>query len=539
MKSVARIIVFAAIAVLAGVSILAEASDRHGDFAARESVETLDAARPRRSDGSGPAILTSSPIKDLGLPEVNTYNIWSLTMAPGANADTVYLGTSRSAGTYGKLYGYDPHGDQFFKVDSLYGESFRCLVTRYDTIWGGTGIDQGGGSACTGGRFFKFYPPDDSIESIGIPIPGDSMIESVTFGVGITDTGWIFGGTGPAGLDPAHTGGGSLFAYIPSGGGEVTGFYVFGEMVDGMKLVKVLTPFYYSNTDTGSVFGGTGLDNAYTFIQVGGDNMSRSPETVELAQGGSQTLVGGLCTVYPDTIYGCTLDSACVFEFIASTDQYTRLGFLYSEAETPLSSGPMVKQGGADSLIYIAALMDTVSDPPHFYEYNRTKEIWAPGPASNPLKNPRYWELPTDSVYRIRSLAVDSTDSHVVYIGGGSQGRLLVFNPKQASQQTQQSSKLRKRHGGNRGIVFSCQPSPFTKSLRLEYRLPEGHEGQVTVAIYDVAGRPVKRMPRGRRSGSVVWRGRDDLGDRVRPGVYFCRLTASGIAETRKVVLVR
>jgi hypothetical protein len=400
----------------------------------------------------------------------------------------------------------------------------------------------------TGGRFFRFYPPDDSIESVGIPVPGDSFIEAVTFGCGITDTGWIYGGTGPTGLDPVHNGGGNLFGYGPQG------FYSFGEMVDSMKLVKSLTSFYYSNHDTGVVFGGTGLDSAYTFIQIGADNLSRSPEVAQLVQGGSGAWVGGLCTVYPDTIYGCTANSTWVFEYIAPTDQCTQLGKLNNEGDVPLGAGPMVKQGGGDSLIYIAAVVqlvtqteppDTIQEP-RFFEYDRTDETWNPGPASTPNRNPRYWALPNQDVARIRSLAVDSTDSHMVYIGGGGglaggggDGHLFVFNPNQASKQSQQCSKSRSDRGERRGIALRCHPSPFTECLTLEYGLQDEFKCQAAIEIFDAAGRLVKRMPSGRTSGSVVWRGYDDLGDRVGPGVYFCRLTATGVAETRKVVLVR
>ena len=39
-------------------------------------------------------------------------------------------------------------------------------------------------------------------------------------------------------------------------------------------------------------------------------------------------------------------------------------------------------------------------------------------------------------------------------------------------------------------------------------------------------------------SHSVDWNGRDDLGRRVASGVYFCRLSAPGVSETRKMILV-
>jgi hypothetical protein len=338
MKSVAPYVVFAAIVALACVSILGHASDRAQDFAAGDSVKTLGASRALWSNGSNPVILASNPITDLGAPDSFARNMHCMTIAPGANGDTVYFGLTHG-GYSPKLWGYDPHGTQFFLVDSLLGEVLRCLVTRFDTIWGGTYVYPTGGSSSSGGRLMKFYPPDDSLESVGVPIPGDSIIEALTFGCGVIDSGWIYGGTGPANFDTAHTGGGSLFVYVPPGQAAFSGLYNLGWGVENQRLVNALSSFRYPS-DTGCVFGGTGLDSAYTFTLLGGDT-NQSAETFELAQGGTSADVGGLCTIYPDTVYGCTHDSTYIFRYYAPSDVFTRLGYLAGPGETPYSSGPL------------------------------------------------------------------------------------------------------------------------------------------------------------------------------------------------------
>jgi flagellar hook assembly protein FlgD len=64
----------------------------------------------------------------------------------------------------------------------------------------------------------------------------------------------------------------------------------------------------------------------------------------------------------------------------------------------------------------------------------------------------------------------------------------------------------------------------------------------VTLAIYDVSGRLVRRLyeERGARGeGAVEWDGLDDRGVAVSSSVYYYRLSAGGQSASRKLVLIR
>ena len=64
----------------------------------------------------------------------------------------------------------------------------------------------------------------------------------------------------------------------------------------------------------------------------------------------------------------------------------------------------------------------------------------------------------------------------------------------------------------------------------------------VRLDIYDVAGRRVRTLLDGQRTATrhtVVWDGRNDAGDGMPPGVYFVRLEAPSLIETREVVLLK
>ncbi len=71
--------------------------------------------------------------------------------------------------------------------------------------------------------------------------------------------------------------------------------------------------------------------------------------------------------------------------------------------------------------------------------------------------------------------------------------------------------------------------------------LSVGRPGPARVAIYDVMGREVIRLPdtpSGESSGRMVWDGTNGRGDRVKPGIYFVRVETGGSSVARKLVLL-
>jgi hypothetical protein len=66
--------------------------------------------------------------------------------------------------------------------------------------------------------------------------------------------------------------------------------------------------------------------------------------------------------------------------------------------------------------------------------------------------------------------------------------------------------------------------------------------GRVSLGVFDVEGRRVRTLagsdyPAGLHE--IAWRGDDDRGAALVPGIYWMRLEAAGRSETRKVVKVR
>lgn len=87
---------------------------------------------------------------------------------------------------------------------------------------------------------------------------------------------------------------------------------------------------------------------------------------------------------------------------------------------------------------------------------------------------------------------------------------------------------------------FRNYPNPFNPATIIVFYLPA--DLHVSIEIFDTSGRRVRMLADGKMKGGVnevVWDGRN--GDRgvVASGVYYCRLEAGGIVQTKKMVLLR
>ncbi|MEE9269907.1 MAG: T9SS type A sorting domain-containing protein [Candidatus Krumholzibacteria bacterium] len=85
-------------------------------------------------------------------------------------------------------------------------------------------------------------------------------------------------------------------------------------------------------------------------------------------------------------------------------------------------------------------------------------------------------------------------------------------------------------------------PNPFNPSTTIQYSIAS--PSHVDLRVYSVAGALVRTLVDAdqvpRNGGyAVVWDGRDDGDRQVATGVYFYRLQAAGVSETRKMVLLK
>lgn len=88
--------------------------------------------------------------------------------------------------------------------------------------------------------------------------------------------------------------------------------------------------------------------------------------------------------------------------------------------------------------------------------------------------------------------------------------------------------------------MLEIGPNPARGPVALRYQLPE--DGRVRIAVYDVSGRKVRTIvDRKIRAGShdFVWDLTSQLGAQVAPGAYYVRYEATGIDESRSVLVQR
>jgi flagellar hook assembly protein FlgD len=69
-----------------------------------------------------------------------------------------------------------------------------------------------------------------------------------------------------------------------------------------------------------------------------------------------------------------------------------------------------------------------------------------------------------------------------------------------------------------------------------------GAPGRVDIVIFDANGRRIRTLvSENRNTGSwtTQWDGRDESGQVVASGIYFCKMNAQGFESTQKMVLLK
>jgi hypothetical protein len=92
---------------------------------------------------------------------------------------------------------------------------------------------------------------------------------------------------------------------------------------------------------------------------------------------------------------------------------------------------------------------------------------------------------------------------------------------------------------GPGSCLYGNAPNPFSTSTVIAFSV--GAEAAIEVTVFNTAGQRVRTLvdevrPPGRYV--TTWDGRDGLGSRVSPGVYFYRLKSASYTSVRKMIVV-
>jgi aminopeptidase N len=87
-------------------------------------------------------------------------------------------------------------------------------------------------------------------------------------------------------------------------------------------------------------------------------------------------------------------------------------------------------------------------------------------------------------------------------------------------------------------LALKIGPNPA--GVHADFYLTGPAGASVVLSIYDLRGREVRRLwDDAIPARAIPWDGRDDRGNRVASGIYFCRLTGPGDPVTRRIVWLR
>jgi hypothetical protein len=87
-------------------------------------------------------------------------------------------------------------------------------------------------------------------------------------------------------------------------------------------------------------------------------------------------------------------------------------------------------------------------------------------------------------------------------------------------------------------VHLGAAPNPALSRVSISYAVPTG--GPVELGIYDLSGRLVRTLVRGRAAAGVShanWDRTDNSGREVAAGVYVCKLAAGEKTQSRKLVV--
>jgi xylan 1,4-beta-xylosidase len=130
--------------------------------------------------------------------------------------------------------------------------------------------------------------------------------------------------------------------------------------------------------------------------------------------------------------------------------------------------------------------------------------------------------------------------NHDVYLKfrGEGQGRLFLLQWLVFFDPLRPHTSIGGTRSGQRPDRFELgqnYPNPFNATTRFQYSVPE--KGTVSLIVYNPVGRQVATLFEGvRQAGDheATFDGAKNAG-----GVYFCRLTAGQLTETKKFVLLK
>jgi len=125
-------------------------------------------------------------------------------------------------------------------------------------------------------------------------------------------------------------------------------------------------------------------------------------------------------------------------------------------------------------------------------------------------------------------------------IGGSVQHDVVVFLEVGSSLLTDVDENAIRLNTPGSFALFQNRPNPFNPETEISFALPE--PAHVSLIVYNIQGQKVATLASdemGVGIHTVRWNGRDESGNRVASGVYFCRMQTRQFNQTMRMVLMK
>ena len=119
-----------------------------------------------------------------------------------------------------------------------------------------------------------------------------------------------------------------------------------------------------------------------------------------------------------------------------------------------------------------------------------------------------------------------------VFNVGASSGDVFIDNVSLKQVVESSISDNTKRLADNFTLV-QVYPNPFNLNTKITYQLVD--PSRVKVTIYNINGRLIRRLVETHQEAAghtVTWDGRNETGQPIAGGIYFCRLEIRNVKET-------
>ncbi|MCK4307966.1 T9SS type A sorting domain-containing protein [candidate division WOR-3 bacterium] len=143
--------------------------------------------------------------------------------------------------------------------------------------------------------------------------------------------------------------------------------------------------------------------------------------------------------------------------------------------------------------------------------------------------------LDTADVYYPSAAIDDSGHLHIVWTDtrdGNPEVYYAKYSLLGIEEETKRTSNL----------TLSVNPNPFNAGTQIRFEVPTSRATEVSLRIYNISGKLVRTLLKGKRISGVYttgWDAKDDRGRTIENGVYFCRFATKNHSITKKVILIK